>query len=453
MAIETVVQFADDQLTKAKDAREAAAAALSTAANATMEANARVADIGTELAKEQGIARELQAAPRPSAAAAREMAEQQAQHEIVVNALTAKLSTAREAAARAAALDAEAQADLARWQARVDELQRLKQTADAAAKEWDVTETAVQAVRDAAVSIPDAVDALKATNTYRNAEARVNAEVPQKLRTEGRKRADDARATTKKAIDDEQDAIKTLAAKNKAHRGKVGDAVPARLLVDVNQRLVREAAGAAAEIAQIEAKLEAINSAPPLTTSAVDLETAGTKAITDLPGLRTKVADAVQKVNDKKQEITAKEEAIAAAPAGGIDPAPLEADLAVLEGELPGLEAKVVEAEQAYATAVNDLDLWEAAVPDAAWQRLLTFDEAARRLTELKNKFTPAKIDALRADLKAAEKDLVKSLEAELTALREIEVAELAVRRQQNLAAAARELHDMNQLAAIRGDA
>jgi len=226
----------------------------------------------------------------------------------------------------------------------------------------------------------------------------------------------------------------------------------------VSQRLVRDIAGAAAGLDQIQARLDAINNAPPLSAGAVasitDLETAGKKAITDLPGLKTKIDDAVRKVADQKQLILNKQAEIAGPPA----PAPadlpqLQAELLQLETDLPGLEARVVEAEDDYREAAMDLDLWEAAVPDAAWQRLLAFDDITRRLAELKAKFTPAKIDNLRNDLIAAEQDLVRALDAEVVAVREIEVAELAAQRQHNLAEVARELSDMNQLAAIRGDA
>lgn len=458
MAIDTVVQFADDQLTRAKDALTAAGDAFAAATNTAQEAAAGVADIGTLLAAAEKKGRELQAAPRPTAGAARDLAEQQARNEVVVHALTARLSAAREAAAVADALQTEAQTDAAQAQARLDERQRLKQSADADAKEWEVTERAVQAVRDLPVSIPDAVDAIKASASYQAAETRVNEEVPQKLRVDGRQRAAEVRTRTKKAFDDQHDAVKAVATKNKAHRGKSGDVAPARLEFVVSRRLVRDIAGAAAELDQIKTRLEAINAAAPLIAGAVasitDLEIAGKKAITDLPGLNTKVDDAVQKVADQEQLIRDKEAAIAATPA----PAPadlqqLQDDLDQLELDLPGLEAKVVEAQDDYREAAMDLDLWEAAVPDAAWQRLLAFDEISRRLAELKAKFTPAKIDNLRDDLKDAEKELVKAFDAEAVALREIEVAELDAQRQHDLAAVARELYDMNQLAAIRGDA
>ncbi len=458
MAIDTVVQFADDQLTKAKDALTTAGDAFATASAAAQVAAAKVAEIGTLLAAAEKKGRELQAAPRPTAAAARDLADQQALNEVTVHSLTARLSAARETAAVADALQTEAQSAAARAQARLDERQRLKQSADAAAKDWEVTERAVQAVRDLPVSIPDAVDAIKTGpgNSYAPAEARVNSEVPQKLRVEGRDRADKARLKIKKAVEDEQDAIKAVATKNRAHRGKSGDVAPARLVFAVNQRLVRDIAGAAAELEQIKARLDAINNAPPLPAGAVasitDLETAGKKAIVDLPGLATKIEEAATKVTEHKQKILDTQAEIAVQPPPANLPQ-LQADLAQLEADLPDLEDKLVEAEDDHREATMDLDLWEAAVPDAAWQRLLAFDDITRRLAELKTKFTPAKIDNLRNELIQAEKDLVRALEAEAAANREIETAELAAERQHNLAAAARELYDMNLLAAIRGDA
>ena len=453
MANATVVQLANDQLTKAKDAQKAAATALAAAKKTAQDAAAKIAAIGNDLAAEHAKGRELQGTPRPTAAAARELLRKQEEHEIRLHALTAKLAAAREEAARAEALDAEAQGVFTRVQARVAELERAKKRVDSEAAAWQNINDLVQKVRDRAVSIPDAVDALKASDTYKQAEARVNAEVPQKLREEGRKRAEDARKKTKQAIDEEDAALATLATKNKDLRGKLGEVVPAQLAFEVSQRRVREIAGAAAELDQIKTQLEAIAKplAPTAATETADIEAAGTKALNDLPGLRNKVTDAARKVTDQEKLIEDKKKEIAAPPAGA-DPAVLQADLQKLEGDLPGLKTKVTQAEEKVQAALDDVNRWEAAVPEEAWQRLLMFDQANRRLAELKANYTPAKIDALRNDLVTAEQNLVTALENEAAARSELETAEIVAARNKRLATAAREVHDVNQLAAVRGD-
>jgi len=244
---------------------------------------------------------------------------------------------------------------------------------------------------------------------YAKAQARVEKEVPTKLRDAARQRAQAKETALTTVVTTETSAVTTATQKHVLHGGAAAKVIGPRLAFVQAEDRLRRVVIAADTLAGVVAQLIAIHTAPPLSKEAQqridDLKTAGEQAITDLPAKKT-------------------------------------------AAEAPG----ATQAEQdAYQEALDTIELYTSAVPDEAWLRLFTFDEITRRLNDELIKYTPAEINDARTDYEDAEKVLAQALRTEAEAMREVTDADqtLALRRRE--AAIARESRQIEVVAAMRG--
>ncbi|MCI5224347.1 MAG: hypothetical protein D3924_17180, partial [Candidatus Electrothrix sp. AR4] len=89
-----------------------------------------------------------------------------------------------------------------------------------------------------------------------------------------------------------------------------------------------------------------------------------------------------------------------------------------LSTELENLEGELELAQNAYAaTAQENLDFWETAIPDHIWRNLINFGQAETLLSTVKDG-TPAALETAKNEMDKAEKGLVAELEKQDKAAR-----------------------------------
>jgi chromosome segregation ATPase len=197
------------------------------------------------------------------------------------------------------------------------------------------------------------------------------------------------------------------------------------------------------------AALAAIPASAPLTQAQRDhIEDAALQAD------REAAADAEKERDEARAEVEAKRAELDAkvreAVAADVDADPAaDPAVAALEGELAALRSELGAKEAAFTAALRDaMDEWEASVPDAIWQNLASLEDGKKTLEELQAA-APA---ALVAALGAAQGALVAALLAEDRGARTRRVLEAGAQQAAELLVRARDAHSQRFLAALRGD-
>lgn len=449
---ETVVDYAAAELAARDSARQAAEAALA-AAHADLDLRLRqlrqiAAQLSDREAEAADLRRRLALAPNPADAAA--LLEQLEAVLIVLRSRGAALIDAQFAAAAAQAAADRAATNREREDAGFSAIRSVLAAAHLAAdrrQAWD----AQAALLAQAPTLKSRAAAVAGSADFTAAKARVESEIPAKLRTRGRSLAQTALADLQSSVSAVTSAAATLTA-DQAAAGLGGTVAAKERAFAAAEAVLRDLAlGAEPELALAQGSLGEILAAPPLSAAVIqriqDRATAGGTAVDDLP---TKVADLAQARAD-----VAAQEALIAAKTLELEADPgnpvLEAELQQLKDDLLPLEQAVLDLEDEIEDLHGDLDLWEVAVPEDAWQRLYAFDEAARRLDRLQT-FDAAAITAVRDAVKTAEKDFAAALvaaaaNAHQTGQHAADL-ELAERRR----AAAFETRRERLLAGLRGD-
>jgi hypothetical protein len=255
------------------------------------------------------------------------------------------------------------------------------------------------------------------------AKARIEADIPPALLGRARARAQkelDALAAAKTAAAAKEDAF---AAELALNGGKAGEVVEKRVAF----ARARAALGdfvlrAKEEVEQAVKSFQAVPASPALTQAVKDSITAltadGTAVIPDEQARDTARAA----VEAKQAQLDARIEVVRD---GGGD-VTTDAQVATLQGELAPLAADLAAKQAAFDLVKEDLDAWEAAVPETTWAALFSFDEATRTLTRLAA-IAPA---TLVTDFDTAEDEYAKSLgEAAAAARKAVDLEDdLAVR-------------------------
>lgn len=449
---ETVVDYAAAELAARDSARQAAEASLATAHAGLDLRLQQLRQLATQLSDKEAEAadlrRRLALAPNPADAAA--LLEQLEAVLILLRHRGASLIGAQFAVAEAEAAGERAAANLERETAGFQAIRTVLAAAHLAEdrrQQWD----AQAALLAQAPTLKDRAAAVAASADATAAKARVEGEVPAKLRTRGRSLAQAALTELQSFVSAAASEAGKLTADQLA-AGLGGSVAAEERAFAAAQIPLRDLAlGAEAELALARGALAEILSAPPLSAAVKqriqDRGTAGGTAVDDLPTALAARDQALADVGAQEALITAKQAELDQDPGNPV----LEGELLQLQTDLVPLQQAVLDTQADLDALHGDLDLWEVAVPEEAWQRLYAFDEATRRLDRLQT-FGPTQITAARNAVKDAEKDLAAALDAAAdnaaeTALHRADFA-LAERR----LAAAFETRRERLLAGLRGD-
>ena len=391
----TLKAFAAAELAKAEKRRQFAQEDLKDA-NVRLEAAKRVkADAAQTLATAERAARALRAElaqiamPADGEALLEKLAEKIVEaHAQEARGLDAdvQIAAARVGAERAAREEARATADVSRAEDR-------KKDADRKHDEYANTDTTTEPKKPLGwkpkattvlASLPqDAADLLNdATRNqdFTAATARVEDDIPADLLTRARERAQkelDAVERARTAARTKEDELATELATN---GGKAGAVVEKRVAFARAEAALRDfVLRSEAEIEQAVNAFQSISAAPPLSAAVEDLITdltaSGSAALTAERERDTALAA----VEAKQAQLDARIEVVRG---DGGDVA-ADAQVATLQGELAPLVATLSAKQTALDGVKDDLDAWEAAVPETTWASLLALDEAKRVLQRL----------------------------------------------------------------------
>ena len=279
------------------------------------------------------------------------------------------------------------------------------------------------------------------------ARLRVEGDIPASLRSRALERYDEELARAALARDAAAEADALLAEELEPVSGEAAAAVAA--LADAEAALGDYVAYADARLAAAVAAFGAIAASPPL-TAAEQAAIAEPARVADgeAAALKEQARDGKRKdLAAKRAELEEKKLELLAA---DIDvDLPANAQVQALEAAIATLEGELAAAETGFTPALRaDLDDWEAAVPDAAWSNLLSFEQAKRRLAEL------AAADAanLESAVTTAETALVTALEADLKRRRTLAFLRGAAARNRRRNDVTLAVQDRRALGAVRGD-
>lgn len=440
----TVRQFAQQERARREAANTAAQAELAAAQAALLAARTTFADRTAELAdldaQLAGIRLALGVVPMPADATALAAALEEAIMD--QRAKSVEVAAAEDDAAAAQRRVQAAQADLAT----ASTAYALALTAESEAEtEHDRRQGWVAALAEEPLSdLAAQATATKADDAFTDAEDRIEADIPEALRERAAERRTAARARVTALRTSLEEAENDLGDVLDDHAGDTGAAAEAAIAFRRASASLQDWVRTAEErYARALALLDLVTSTPEPT----DEERA---RIED----ETLVEDGEEAIEKEAARDTA--QAALEAAQRAYDDAVLDA-LAADPDTTPVVDDEdVTDAQDALATAEGEytaamrenLQRWEATVPDALWRALDAFLEAEELLDEL-----AAGPGTRAADLSTNESAYAAALDAEARALRAQAVVERAVRERSGLADAARRTAPARTLSALRGDA
>ncbi|WLE98043.1 MAG: hypothetical protein QTN59_04225 [Candidatus Electrothrix communis] len=136
-------------------------------------------------------------------------------------------------------------------------------------------------------------------------------------------------------------------------------------------------------------------------------------------------------------------------------------DDSTVTGELSTLEQKLKSLQGDYAAAQENLDLWEAAIPDHVWLNLINYEQAKALLTKIAEKAPSppnlpdgsTKADALKGTMEKAEAALVAKLEEQDNSTRKTDFLEDSIAILEKRIEYAQKNRREQLHSAVRGDA
>ena len=379
----TLKDFATAELDRAKTRQRFAQEDLKANNAAVDTAKKDQAEAAKKLAQAERAAREIRAKlaeiPMPADGAALieqlegRIVESHTQEASALDA-EARIAAGRVRADRAAKEEARASADVALDEAR-------KSTAEKKHDEWVQAKTRATG---ALGSLPqDAIDLLNdaaKNQDFTAARTRVEGDIPAALLTRARARGQrelDALEAARTARTSREDALATELATN---GGKAGAVFEKGLAFARAEAALRDFASRAEEDkAQAVQTFKAIAAAPPLTQAVKDrIAALAADGAAALPAEQERdIARAA--VQAKQEQLDARLETVRDAG----DDVTADAQVGTLTGELAALNATLNTKQAAFDIVKEDLDAWEAAVPEATWAALFALDEARRTLERL----------------------------------------------------------------------
>ena len=302
--------------------------------------------------------------------------------------------------------------------------------------------------------------ALLAGPVFGNAEARLNADLPAKLRQRSAERLEDQRERLTAKEEHGAHAEDQLDARLKADGGLGGALAEAwTAFLRAEGALGDYVTSAAAELAATQAALEAIPGSPALTAEQVaelaDASQSGSRD--DAADAEKARDDALVLVEAKRREVDeARLEMLSGDP--DLSPAQVdaEASVAALLSDLATLEGDLTTAEDALdqepapgdPTPREVLDLWETAAPESTWSSFAALEAGRAALTRLSADPAP-----LAAAMSSTEDDLAQALTAQDTSDRAAELVETLAAERAAAAAVARSQQGRRLAGQARGDA
>jgi hypothetical protein len=442
----TLLEVAGLEQSSRQAERGGAQSALATAQAALATEQSKRALLGSQLRKLEDQAAELR----------RQLpdAPMRADAEALLAHLETKIIAIR--AANAGILDADAAADEAGRQAEAAQAELAAATALAAAataardqvqaehdrrQAWK-TGVAKAPLKDVPAQATAALDAT--AEPMKSAKARVEADIPAELIARARERGSNARAALARIADLADDA------ENKVSSATGGVVKAEAAFRRAEARLGDYFRSAVPDLARAVEVLATIPTAPKLTQAEIDriadadIVKAGKAAAT-----KESARDAARAAREAAQ--AALDKAILAARANDVDVDPATVQAVIdRQKDYDDTAAPLTQAEAAYTAKMRDeLDRWEATVPDATWRLLADFEDARATLDRLK----AADPAALAAAATAREGDLVTALLAASKSGRTHSALILAATRSESRFAAAANSATARLFSAIRGDA
>ena len=379
----TLQDFATAELDRARTRQRFAQEDLKTNNAAVDAAKKDQTEAAKKLAQAERAAREIRAKlaeiPMPADGAALiaqlegRIVESHTQEATTLDA-EARIAAGRVRADRAAKEEARAGADVALDEAR-------KSTAD---KKHDEYVQAKTRATTALASLPqDALDLLNdaaRNQDFTSARMRIEGDIPAALLTRARARGQrelDALDAARTARTSREDALATELATN---GGKAGAVFEKRLAFARAEAALRDFASRAEEDkAQAVQTFKAIATAPPLTQAVKDrIAALAADGAAALPAEQERDTTRAA-VQAKQEQLDARIETVRDA---GDDVA-ADTQVGTLTGELAALNATLNTKQAAFDIVKEDLDAWEAAVPESTWASLFALDEARRTLERL----------------------------------------------------------------------
>jgi hypothetical protein len=264
-----------------------------------------------------------------------------------------------------------------------------------------------------------AVDEALVGEPLADARARVESDLPEKLRIRAKARWTQQNERLDRTRDAASEAEDRLDARRAAEFGKLGAVdAPARALRRAEEDLLAYTATAKARLDSANAAIAAVAHAPAITAAeAAALNDAALKAArekaVDLEETRdAALVDLELKARDLEKKGL---EILSTDPDAKLEDDP---DYTELQDERDDLKTKFDDAEAAYTKAARDtLEAWEADVPDHAWDDFARYLQARATLDALK----ATDADKLGDEIDKAATDLAEALAARLKAQRSIE--------------------------------
>lgn len=299
-------------------------------------------------------------------------------------------------------------------------------------------------------TLPAQAGSALADTTFTQAEARVEGDLPAKLRQRAAARGTEEGARLGRRAETALGAEDELLEHRAEGEGLAGASAGAWAGFRRSEAALRDfALEGKRRYDRALAALAAIPGAAPLTQAQRDhIEDAGLQADREAAaGAEEERDEAWAAVEAKQAELEAKVLERRAADVDA-DPAAYPA-VAALRGELETLQTELDAKEEAFSAALRDaLDEWEASVPEPIWQNLAALEDAEKTLEELQAA-APA---ALVAALGTAQGALVAALLAADKGARTGWVLEAAAQQAAERLARARDAQSQRFLAALRGD-
>ena len=454
MAIQTIKDFADQEVTVYTAAQQATAASFAAAQADVLAKQTASVQSGKDLAAaEQAVAdlrRRLAAATNPGDVAS------------LADTLQTAIAAQRSAqGADLAAKDAlaEAERSLAGLTSDVDHATNQRTAATAAQKQAAQTKAdhdtwATAVTNGPAKGVDTAAAAVLASNDYTSANQKLDNHFPTELRARAHDRVDKQQSRlhhAEQAAAAAQTALDTELAADIGLAGQIAQNTTA--YVHAEAELKDFALAANERLDRAAALIAGVKAAPDPTqaehdrTNRQDIVTAGKQGATD----ELARDDLRVQVEQKELDIEAAR-ALAIAQNPDQDPEP---GLQQLKNQLIQLQNQLGAAQLTLNQSKGGLDQWEATVPDTSWQLLDDFEEATFLLKSLArtNPYTTqTPVASLVSNLQTAEQTLAQGLEQQA----ERDRATWYLRERADQVAARRDAAAQNETArifsALRGD-